>query len=179
MIPIMEHMKLSREERRVHLRLDLPCVDRLEDKRQDRKDLNHSQAYRGILAFTRDTTLPAGRKVHACHACHNPRCSNPLHLYWGTPRDNYLDEVEAGKYIPIKERVINKLGKAGWAKAISAAGKKGGEAGRGKKKSYVPVTAFKKGVKRPRHKYWSTGSRKGTKMPRTWARRGPTANKRK
>lgn len=31
------------------------------------------------------------------HLCHNPSCVNPLHLRGGTPRDNAMDRVIAGR----------------------------------------------------------------------------------
>ena len=34
--------------------------------------------------------------VYLCHACHNGKCSNPVHLYWGTPLDNGIDATENG-----------------------------------------------------------------------------------
>lgn len=36
-----------------------------------------------------------------CHRCHNRRCNNPDHLYVGTYKDNFTDEVEAGK-VPVE-----------------------------------------------------------------------------
>lgn len=35
--------------------------------------------------------LPGG-PLDACHRCNNKRCVNPGHLYWGTRRENLLDD---------------------------------------------------------------------------------------
>lgn len=57
-----------------------------------------------------DTTLPKGAFIHLCHGCNNEFCSNPNHLYWGTAKDNHLDQVEAGTFRSIHERLIEKYG---------------------------------------------------------------------
>lgn len=36
---------------------------------------------------------------HALHECDNPPCCNPLHLYWGTPRDNVHDCMRRGRNV--------------------------------------------------------------------------------
>lgn len=36
--------------------------------------------------------------LHCLHRCHNPSCSNPLHLYLGTAKDNAIDAVRAGHH---------------------------------------------------------------------------------
>ncbi len=33
----------------------------------------------------------------ACHHCDNPKCCNPAHLFWGTPRDNTHDAMRKGR----------------------------------------------------------------------------------
>lgn len=33
--------------------------------------------------------------LHVLHKCNNPKCINPNHLYEGTPKDNYQDQVAA------------------------------------------------------------------------------------
>lgn len=32
----------------------------------------------------------------ACHRCHNTKCINPEHLYWGSSEDNMRDKILAG-----------------------------------------------------------------------------------
>ena len=64
---------------------------------------------KGLLAHIHDTTIPSGKKIHVCHACHNGKCSNPNHLYWGTARENKKDaDNNGGK--SIWEKMIDKYG---------------------------------------------------------------------
>src|ERR1700761_834539 len=86
---IDEYMQKSREERRAHLRLDEECI---------KIGGYDSREYRGLLAHFLKTEIPTKKKVFLCHACNYHWCSNPNHLYWGTPADNYLDAQECGTF---------------------------------------------------------------------------------
>lgn len=56
-----------------------------------------SQEFRGTLSHFLKTTIPKGMKIHLCHACYNEKCSNPTHLYWGTPTENAFDTIQSGR----------------------------------------------------------------------------------
>lgn len=81
MIKMSEYMKRTQEERQSHLNLSEKCELRGGDSIQ----------FRGLLAYYVDTEIPSGHKITMCHACNNPDCSNPKHLYWGTPSENFED----------------------------------------------------------------------------------------
>ena len=99
---INEYIKLPKEERQQHLRLDEPCIERG----------GQSMYCKGLLAHIHETTIPSGRKIHVCHACHNAACSNPNHLYWGTASENRLDASANGKK-SIWEIMVDKYGEEG------------------------------------------------------------------
>lgn len=88
-----------------------------------------STELRGLLAYILDTTIPAGMKIMACHACTNGRCSNPYHLYWGTAKENHADGVACGRKGKITDLMLKKYGPEKtlelWKKAGRAGGKKG------------------------------------------------------
>lgn len=102
-IPIAEYIKLSKEERQKHLDLNQPCLERG----------GFSTKFCGVLAEGLGTTIPVrkldGVNVHLCHACHNAKCSNVKHMYWGTPKENSKDAFNNGKASPWKN-TVNKYG---------------------------------------------------------------------
>jgi len=61
------------------------------------------------LAERFDTTIPSGMKILVCHACHNSKCSNPNHLYWGTSSENCLDARNNGAK-SIRDNMLEKYG---------------------------------------------------------------------
>lgn len=86
MILIEDYILKSKTERQLHLKLDELCIERG----------GKSTFLKGLLAHILDTTIPSGFKILLCHACHNDKCSNPNHLYWGTPKENRQDAMDCG-----------------------------------------------------------------------------------
>lgn len=103
----------TREERRAHLRLELPC------------DLRGgtSVAFRGLLAHALNTTIPVSKEVFLCHACNNGGCSNWQHLYWGTRKDNGRDYRESPGWISTWQKTVAKHGEDNARQLVSKAGK--------------------------------------------------------
>lgn len=127
MIDITEFITYSREERIVHLNLEELCCERG----------GNSTNHKGILAQYLDTTIPSGR-ILLCHACNNPKCSNPKHLYWGTDYDNsVIDGIKFGTYKTVHERTVEKYGyeEACAMNSRNAIGNRGGAGNKGKPKS--------------------------------------------
>ena len=119
--PIEDYMKLSRDNRRQHLELKNECIEIGGDSRE----------FRGILAHYLKTTIPRGTSVHLCHACHNGNCSNQVHLYWGTPKDNAIDLVESGNHRNGWEKMVSKHGEENAKKIMRKIASVGGRAGGG------------------------------------------------
>jgi hypothetical protein len=99
MIDIEEYILFSKVERNKHLKLAEACIDRGGD----------SVSFRGLLAHILDTSIPVGAKIQLCHACHNPKCSNPNHLYWGTMGENRKDYLDNGG-MNIWQHTVQKYG---------------------------------------------------------------------
>jgi hypothetical protein len=123
-VDIEEYMKKDRDERRSHLDLEEPCIEIGGDSRQ----------FRSHLAFHLGTTIPKGMRVHLCHACNNDRCANPKHHYWGSPRDNVVDQFERGTRIDIWDAMVKKHGSEKASAIRRESARKGGLAGGGHSK---------------------------------------------
>ena len=120
----------TKEERQSHIDLSQPCWERGGTNVQ----------FRGILANHTHTNIPRGTGLICAHACHNGKCSNPSHLYWATPKENYEDGVENGTNIPVHERMMEKYGHMNTSAFIPKEHKKkmsarGGKGNLGKPKS--------------------------------------------
>jgi len=100
MIDAKEWLSSPREERQAHLNLDASCLERG----------GNSTNHRGVLAQYLDTSIPAGRVILA-HACGNRDCSNPLHLYWATDKENIVEDGKKfGTWKHPFQRRVEKLG---------------------------------------------------------------------
>ena len=126
MILLSEYITRDRNERRLHLDLNEPCLERG----------GNSTNHKGVLAQYLNTNIPSGR-ILLCHACHNGKCSNPKHLYGGTDRDNMLDAKDNGTFKSPWDRMVDKHG---YEKACEINGSKSdpsiaGKGNKGKTKS--------------------------------------------
>jgi len=140
MLDIHQFIKETREIRRSHLDLNDDCCERG----------GNSTNHKGVLAQYLDTTIPSGR-ILLCHACHNAKCSNPKHLYWGTDKDNLaIDRKEQpGGWKSPWDRMVEKYGYEEACK-MNARGDKtaGGKAGKGKVLSEEHKKKIAESVKR-------------------------------
>jgi len=98
-ILIEQYIEQPKETRQSHLRLGEPCVERG----------GNSENYRGLLAHVLNTSIPKGQRIHLCHACHNAKCGNPNHLYWGKLKENTEDRFANGGKTPW-EHCVDKYG---------------------------------------------------------------------
>lgn len=93
-----EVILLSKIERQSHLDLKSDCIE----------IGGSSKEFRGLLAHFLKTTIPSTNKIFLCHACNNGKCSNPKHLYWGTPSENLKDAIDCGARKNLYELTIDK-----------------------------------------------------------------------
>lgn len=96
----------TKHERQSHIDLSENCIERG----------GCSTNHKGVLAQYLETTIPNGKKAFLCHACNNENCSNPKHLYWGTPKENVQDAINCGTFYA-------KGSKKGWKQSDEAKAK--------------------------------------------------------
>ena len=139
----MDYLSKPRSERRAHLQLEDSCKERG----------GNSTMFRGLLADFLGTEIFVDKKVVLCHACHNDKCSNPNHLYWGTYQDNIQDQKENGTFKDVWTRRVEKHGLEE-AKRQQARGNKaaGGKANKGKPKSKEHKKKIAEAIKRKYNK---------------------------
>ena len=129
----------TREERRCHLNLETPCKERG----------GNSTMFRGLLAEHLGTEIYVDKKIVLCHACHNGKCSNQEHLYWGTYTDNIEDQKENGTFKSAWTRTVEKYGYEEACKINSRGDKaKGGAGNLGKPKSEEHRRKISEAIKR-------------------------------
>lgn len=131
MIDILEYILLPKATRQQHLRMDEACIER-----GGPQNGGLSSYCKGLMAHILDTSIPSGMKIHICHACNNGKCSNPVHLYWGTAQENRLDSVAAGNK-SVYHNMIEKYGVEGVREinTVNMIGNDHGKGNAGKTKS--------------------------------------------
>lgn len=102
MILVEDLIKESRSYRTKHLNLSEPCLERG----------GNSTVHKGVLAQYLNTNIPFKPRpwIDLCHACHNDKCSNPKHLYWGTRSENIDDSKTNGTWKSGWEKLVEKHG---------------------------------------------------------------------
>lgn len=134
---IEEYIKKTQVERQKHLELDEPCLERG----------GQSMYLKGLLAHLRETTIPSGKKIHVCHACHNAKCSNPNHIYWGTPSENRQDAIANGALKSPYEYSVAKYGLEEANRRNARGGNVNGKGNKGKMKSKEHKQKISDGIK--------------------------------
>lgn len=133
---VQEYMRKSQVERQTHLDLKQGCVE---------IGGSDSTYYKGLLAHFLKTTIPshankeAHLKVYLCHACNNHKCSNPVHLYWGTSKENFADYMATPESKSMHENCILKYGEEKLKEMRKISGRKGGLAGGGHNKGKLEI----------------------------------------
>ena len=116
---------ISYDDRTSHLNLQTEC----------REIGGNSTSFKGMLSHILNVTIPTGNKINLCHKCHNGKCSNPDHLYYGTSQENKKDYLDNGGKT-VWEHMVFKYGYIEACKMNSKGDKsKGGKANKGKPKT--------------------------------------------
>lgn len=135
----MSYLNKTREERRAHLMLDEECNERG----------GNSTMFRGLLADFLGTEIFVNKKILLCHACHNGKCSNPSHLYWGSYEENIQDQIENGTFKDAWTRRVEKHGlKEATRQQANGNKAAGGKANTGKPKSEEHKKKISEAIKR-------------------------------
>ena len=119
-----EYLLMPQDERQIHLDLTEACNERG----------GISTNHRGVLAQYLNTPI-YGKPADLCHACHNEKCSNPKHLYWGTRKENIQDAKNNGTWAPAWVRLVEKYGYEEACNMQRRPNNKGGSGNRGKPKT--------------------------------------------
>jgi len=98
-INLKEYMKLPQDKRQIHLDLTDDCLEIGAGSKENR----------ALLAIHLNTTCHyLGKKTgYLCHACHNSKCSNVKHLYWGSAKENAQDKYNDQPDLGVKIKQIN------------------------------------------------------------------------
>jgi|GEM_PF-4162131 len=132
------YLLFEQKIRQDHLDLNEPCVERG----------GNSTNHRGVLAQYLNTPI-YGRPADLCHACHNDKCSNPKHLYWGTRKENIEDAKQNGTWQSAWDRSVAKYGYEEACRRNGRGNKAaGGKGNKGKSKSEEHRRKISEGVKR-------------------------------
>ena len=136
---VEEYLLLPKETRQSHLNLLEKCLERG----------GISTNHRGALAEFLNTNI-YGRPADLCHACHNDKCSNTKHLYWGTRKENVLDARINGTYKTTWEHTVEKYGleEAKERNRRNANPSKAGQGNKGKPKSEEHKRKIAESIKR-------------------------------
>tara|TARA_R110002153_G_C13004427_1_gene465508 strand:+ start:93 stop:575 length:483 start_codon:yes stop_codon:yes gene_type:complete len=139
MILIEEYMEQTQVARQQHLQMNEPCIERG----------GQSMYLKGLMAHILGTSIPSGHKIHVCHACHNAKCSNPNHLYFGTPSENAIDR-ETNNPSSIWAKTVKKHGleRAKEIQRNNSDPSKAGKGNLGKPKSDAHRQAIAEAVKK-------------------------------
>lgn len=134
-----EYMAQSKEVRQSHINLNEPCLERG----------GNSTNHRGVLAQFLLTIIPIKRVAILCHACNNSKCSNPKHLYWGTDRENIVEDGKNfGTYKSPWDRMVEKYGLEKAKEMNRKKANQNGKGNKGKPKSEAHKRAISEALKR-------------------------------